>query len=207
MSRLKGYCGMNLAFFDLETTGLDVLFREQYISLACVLTDDKGNEVDRFYEYCSIDQKNGYKWSDQAAKIHKLDKGFIARQQHIEKLANNLGRFLMKNGERYHFIEHSLRPFDRVAIESRYFLMDKLYHFRKICPPHLYLSTIDLAKMRSIKGSKSLANLCKTLDLSDFNHHDALEDAIACKSVFFKLDGVNYLSSEEFKLSNLSEAD
>lgn len=198
---------MKIAFFDLETTGLDVLFREQYISLACVLTDDKGNELDRFYDYCRIDEKNGYKWSDQAAKIHKLEKSFIDKQQHINDLANKLGRFLMKNGERYYFIEHSLRPFDRVAIESRYFLMDKLYHFRKLCPPHLYLSTLDLAKIRKIQGSKSLANLCKTLGLPDFNHHDALEDAIACKNVFFKLDGVEYLESEEFKLSNISQTD
>lgn len=99
-------------FVDVETTGFDP-WRDSVLSLACVLTDDNGNTIDTFYEFCRpattnktvtlYTEKNGrivpYErdlWSEKAAKIHGISYEQAMKQQHPINLCVNFLNFLAK---------------------------------------------------------------------------------------------------------------
>ena len=100
-------------FVDVETTGFDP-WRASVLALACVLTNDEGEEIDRFYEFCRPATTNKtvtiptlidgrmktyeYKlWSVEAEKKHGISYEFAMKQQHPINLCVNLLNFLAKH--------------------------------------------------------------------------------------------------------------
>lgn len=123
--------------------------------------------VDTWKSY--IDPQDYFHW--RFIEIHGIDSKTVKRKPTFPKVYPNLRRLLENNV----VVHHS--PFDRIAFGKAFAKYDlEPFDIR-------WLDSVKVAKQAfgngSLEGGYNLANLAAYLDI-DFQHHDALEDAVAC---------------------------
>jgi len=133
-----------------------------------VFEDDK--LIDTWKSY--IDPQDYFHW--RFIEIHGIDSKTVKRKPTFPKVYPKLRRLLENNI----VVHHS--PFDRIAFH-------KAFNRYGLEPFDVkWLDSVKVAKQAfadgCLEGGYNLANLAAYLDI-EFQHHDALEDAIICGKI------------------------
>lgn len=193
---------------DVETTGFDP-YRNDIISLAALLVDEKLRLVDEFYQTVQADTENQW-YSEDAEKVHGFTKTHINSFQPVKEFQRRFLQFLgpYKNMQ---MIYHARASFDWKFLLAHFVKTDNHYQLYKHVTGSNNLSTISVARRHKVSlglTSLSLDNLCRHIGF-DLDHHNALSDAYGCFHVlrfFYKEllweDGVStasYVNSGSMK--------
>jgi len=177
-----------LAFVDCETSGLCPI-RNDIVSLAMIITDTKGKELDRFYQKCRP-EFNVY-YSKEAERIHGFTRDTLKGFQERRELLISLLWFLVPylSDSSIPFIFHANGKFDYKFVEGAFRKEDLQYSFWKVFNHSNTISTINLAKKIKWYKKNSLDAWAERLNLK-LEHHNALSDTLCCKELYFYLQGV-----------------
>ncbi|MEK7088866.1 MAG: 3'-5' exonuclease [Patescibacteria group bacterium] len=168
----------NLAFIDIETTGLDVI-RHEIIEIGCVITTPKLEIIEKFElkikpehiedadpialkitHYDSLNFKDAQNLKDSMKILSKKVKGCIMVGQNVffdsNFLEYNFAKTKLKNSMHYHRL-------DTISIAwAKLHEKPSITHF-------------------------SLREMCKYFDIENKNPHSALSDAYATYGLYKKL--------------------
>lgn len=180
--------GFNLAFFDLETTGLN--FDADIIEIAVILADHESLNI--------VDE-----WSARVKPrdISKADPSALAVNGYNEaewadamEIRTALETFLKKTSNKV-LVGHNL-PMDWMWL-NRAIFENKLLESMKFASGQFYYNSLDTvsmayAKLRNIAGIEkfSLDELSQYFGIQRAHSHRAMDDARATYELFVKL--LNY---------------
>lgn len=187
-------------FLDVESTGRDP-FLHEILTIGAVITDLKGKVFSEYH--IKSRPENLFVWDREAEeKIHGISieeaMHFPTKSQafaeFIEWLKANLS-FFPPSFFVCHAKNTGMGLFDWVLLYNemtRYGLHHKLLNY---VSPFLVRSTVNFAAEAKKNGFiepenlklKTLTNLFK---ISNEDHHNALNDAIACKDLYFELEAL-----------------
>lgn len=178
-------------YVDCETTGFDPI-RNDVVSMAIVVTDQKMSIKDRFYQTARPEFNKFY--SEEAELVHGFKRDELKKFQSPEILCNSilsfLSKFKSKNNSPSLFISHSLRQFDFLFIDWLFRKQNKQYDLWKIIRQDHQRSTITEARNAGYKNN-GLDLWAKRIGFN-LTHHDAMSDTLCC------LEIDKYLTKEHF---------
>ena len=155
---------MKFYSLDVETANPD----QSTICQIGVGVFENGVLVDTWKSY--IDPKDYFHW--RFIEIHGITSKMVKRQPTFPKVYPILRQMF----ENKIVVHHS--PFDRVAFR-------KVFERYELEPFEVqWLDSVQVARKtwEGLDGGYNLANLAYHLDI-EFQHHDALEDAVACGKI------------------------
>ena len=155
---------MKFYSLDVETANPD----QSTICQIGVGMFEDGKLVDTWKAY--IDPQDYFHW--RFIEIHGITPKLVKGKRTFPKVYPKLRRMFENNI----VVHHS--PFDRIAF-------NKAYDKYGLEPFEVqWLDSVKIAKITwaNLEGGYNLANLAYHLDI-EFQHHDALEDAVACGKI------------------------
>lgn len=168
----------NLAFIDIETTGLDI-FEHEIIEIGCVVTTPRLKIIDKFE--LKIKPKKIEKADSVSLKINHYNEDEWISAISIEEALNIL--FLKTEdcimvGQNVSFDSNFLEyNFKKLGIKNK-------MHYHKL--DTISIAWAKLHKKRNITHF-SLREMCKYFDIKNENPHRALSDAYATYKLYKKL--------------------
>lgn len=157
-------------FWDDETAN-----SKQYIcSLAYICTDEQGNELSRDYQLIDPEDDFGYE-----TNIHGITAEDVAGKKNFRQYCES-SDFLDLLGSCI-FVAHSARSADLAHIRK------SLDHYGIAMPPVRFIDTAEMAALLEGPASCGLDNVCEFLGVPLGRHHNALDDALACRDIFWHM--------------------
>lgn len=169
---------------DFETSGRSPWHHDIISAGLCVLNDDL-EIIDKFYDVCC--PWNVRAFDHETTAIHGFTLEELKRCQSSLSMNYKIMNFLnpYRNKERIEyvpFVQHSQNNFDYKFFHN-FFLKNELqFSFYKMFHRDLALSTITIGRELMFERN-NLKIWCERIG-HEFNHHNALSDAIACAKIF-----------------------
>ena len=164
---------MELVFYDVETTGLDVK-HDKLTEIGAISASGK-----QFNTLIKIEEKIPPKIVELTGITDQLleDNG-IPLKSALEKFYEYIKSFNVP----VTLIAHNGKKFDELILKNACKSVDMvLFDDVNIN----YFDTYIMAKLLYPRfKSYSLKNLCKNFNIQNLNHHRALNDAIVCKNLY-----------------------
>lgn len=190
-----------ILFFDTETTGLakwsladDDAAQPRLVQLACILTNDQGDELASF---SSIIKPDGFEIPQVVADIHGIETEFASEHGIPVKLAVDLFHSFQQKASLH--VAHNYK-FDRVIMNNELSRcgVDYLDASKSYCT---MLASTNVCGIKGTHAGKNkwpkLIEAYKFLFNESFEgQHDALMDVRACMRVFFELKERGLLKKE-----------
>jgi len=168
----------NLAFIDIETTGLDVI-KHEIIEIGCVVTTSKLKVIEKFELKIKPKKiKNAEPISLKITHYNKADWKSAFTIEEAMKILSEKTKDCIMIGQNVSFDSRFLEyNFAKLKIKN-----DMHYH---------KLDTISIAWAKMHKKNNithfSLRELCKHFDIKNEHPHSALSDAYATYELYKKL--------------------
>jgi DNA polymerase-3 subunit epsilon len=172
-----------ICFIDFETTGIDTI-KDEPIEFGAILVDTYGKIVKRFHSRIKLDKKESFDKSSY--RIHGIDYDSLEASPSQEQV---LVLFFDSFGFDYCFGAWNA-SFDVTFFKRMCSSNNMNQSFEKIKYRHLDVQSISkFATHLNILDSKikSLSDCAEYFGISRSIHHNALEDAIICHTVYEKL--------------------
>lgn len=181
-----------LFFVDLETTGFSWNYHD-IIQLSGIITDYELNELAVFDQFSR--PQGFHRWSQGAEDHHGIPFHRANKFQDQRKMLIKFMHFLKPyiiEGQTIKFVCHAKNYFDYKFVKETFINQDLANSFNKAFSKDNYESTIDLAE--KFKPATGLSNNKLNTVADHFNieldHHEALSDANACKSIYKRFKGM-----------------
>jgi DNA polymerase-3 subunit epsilon len=157
-------------FWDDETAN-----RWQYIcSLGYICTDEQGNELFRDYELIDPEDDFGFE-----TNIHGITADDIAGKKNFRQYCEDNDFLDLLGG--CIFVAHNARSADLAHIRK------SLDRYGIALPPIRYIDTMEMAALLEGPVSCGLDDVCEYLGVPLGKHHNALDDALACRDIFWRM--------------------
>ena len=161
---------MNYLFYDDETANS----QGRICSLGYEVVDEDGEVLDSFYSL--INPESEFQLVNTS--IHGIDAACVLNKPTFIEVYNDKLKALI---DECIFVSHNAKGAD-------------LFHIRKSlaaygieAPKFNFIDTMDLAKRLFPKGRRGLDCICEHYGIEIQHYHHALDDAIACKKIYFKM--------------------
>ncbi len=168
---------MNIAFFDLETTGVYAHY-DAPIQISSVIIDDStGEQLASFNEYINTD----HPISPEASKVNGITKEMLAGCRREKEVLGDFIEWLITND-----IDaiggHNIVTFDIVMMKERlklFNLSSKIFDNKKIIDTKelvMYCRKNNICQLKQLGRKWSLVATAKLLNINTDKAHDALAD-------------------------------
>ena len=167
---------------DVETSGFKHFWHD-IISVGLVALNDDLSPSHTFYGTCKPWQPKNV--NPESCEVHGFSIPEMMTFQEPEQLALKILHFLapLRTPDKYfHFVSHSQGLFDFNFMQSFFIKTGLQFSFYKVFNTEHTEFTVKMGKSVGYEES-NLKAWAKRLNLS-FNHHNALDDALLCASVY-----------------------
>ena len=169
---------MEIAFYDLETTGLNY-YHDQIIEVAA----QKGEMT--FCHLCQLCQLTNPE-QRLPAKIKELTgikEATLQKAETEKRVLQQFCHFIGRSRKIVYLIAHNNEGFDKWFLKTR-----AKYHSTRLPTNWRYVDSIQLAKIvYSSRDSYSLWSLCRDLNVKQMNAHRAGDDVRCLREIFIKM--------------------
>lgn len=169
---------MELTFFDVETPNRH---HDRVCSIAAIKSDLSGKTIDSIEVL--VNPETSY--DPFNTKIHGIDAAMTKEKPNLLDSWNRLERFFSVDILVAHNANFDLNVLNKAL--SFYDIKRRETH---------YICTLNAAKSLYSLESYSLPELCKEFGIPLYNHHKAIDDTEACKSLFFTMYETGGLSEK-----------
>jgi len=170
---------------DIESTGFCPI-RNDIITLGCYVVDDKLKVIDHIYLKFKPDF---FKWMNEdnvATHIHKITLEEMAfhpeRRESVIKLMQFMKKYICPSHNTRPLFFHATQNFDYQFLEWLFRKEDLQYSLWKILGIDKAYSTVLLGRSLGYEGNK-LNEWAVRMGEVNFNHHNALDDALMCVKI------------------------
>lgn len=161
---------MNYLFYDDETANS----QGRICSLGYEVVDKDGEVLKSFYSL--INPESEFQLVNTS--IHGIDAACVLDAPTFIDVYNDELKALI---DECIFVSHNAKGADLSHIRK------SLAAYGIEAPEFNFIDTMDLAQQLFPKGRRSLECVCEHYGIEMPRHHHALDDAIACKQIFFKM--------------------
>lgn len=166
---------------DFETSGFCPI-RNDIISMGLIVLDDKLKVIDTIYLKFKPDLYKGMTEENVATHVHGFTLSemlfFPERRKSLIELLHFLKKYKCPSNSTRPLFYHALKGFDYLFLEWAFRKEDLVYTMWKVFDFPTSHSTVLLARSLGYEGNK-LDQWASRMS-EDFNHHNALDDAMMC---------------------------